>query len=190
CAALAKVDGRVTVFLEPIALYMTKDLHAEKDELWSFPYPAPGAATPFRQARVYDADAPADVVVVTWGNGAWLSLRAAKTAREAHGVRVRVVDLRWLQPWDEATVLSQAREVGRVLVVDEGRRTGGLSEGILATLVERLGPEAPVLARYAGEDVYIPLGTAWTHVLPSEAGVLDRVLALARTPRPAEIAAR
>ena len=33
--AAAKVNGRVSAFIEPIALYMTKDLHEEKDGLWS-----------------------------------------------------------------------------------------------------------------------------------------------------------
>src|SRR5690606_4466160 len=41
CAALAKVDGRVVAFMEPIALYMTKDLHEPKDGEWLFPYPSP-----------------------------------------------------------------------------------------------------------------------------------------------------
>ena len=44
-AALAKVDGRVTVFLEPIALYMTKDLYEPGDGLWLTQYPAPGRVT-------------------------------------------------------------------------------------------------------------------------------------------------
>jgi 2-oxoisovalerate dehydrogenase E1 component len=184
CLALAKVDGRVVLFVEPIALYMTKDLYVEKDEKWSFRYPPIGEATPFLEARVYDADVPADVLIVSFGNGAYLSLRAAKTLLLKHDVRARVVDLRWLQPWDEETVLRHARDVGRVLVVDEGRRTGGLSEAILATLTSRLGADPPVIARYAGEDVYIPLGTAWTHVLPSEDGVVARALHLAAAPRP------
>ena len=38
--ALAKVDGRVCAFLEPIALYMTKDLYAPGDGQWQFAYPA------------------------------------------------------------------------------------------------------------------------------------------------------
>ena len=51
--ALAKVDGRVCAFLEPIALYMTKDLHEAGDGAWQFAYPAPGQAmTPGRGARL------------------------------------------------------------------------------------------------------------------------------------------
>ena len=40
--ALAKVDGRVCAFLEPIALYMTKDLYEAGDGQWLTAYPAPG----------------------------------------------------------------------------------------------------------------------------------------------------
>ena len=47
CVAAAKVDGSVCVFLEPIALYHTRDLHEEGDELW---LGAPGTSTS-RSAR-------------------------------------------------------------------------------------------------------------------------------------------
>src|SRR5262249_7521610 len=42
CIAAAKTDGTVCVFLEPIALYHTRDLHADGDGGWLRPYPAPG----------------------------------------------------------------------------------------------------------------------------------------------------
>ena len=42
CVAAAAQHGAVCLFLEPIALYMTKDLLDEGDGLWQFPYPAPG----------------------------------------------------------------------------------------------------------------------------------------------------
>src|SRR5262249_55410811 len=51
--ALAKVDGRVCIMIEPIALYMTRDLHEPKDGLWQFPYPAPEDAIPLGEAEVY-----------------------------------------------------------------------------------------------------------------------------------------
>src|SRR5207302_544889 len=70
-----------------------------------------------------------------YGNGLHLALRCSKQL-EAEGVRARVVDLRWLVPLDRAVCLKQAREVGRVLVLDECRRTAGPSEEILAAFVE------------------------------------------------------
>ena len=56
-AALAKVDGRVSVFLEPIALYMTKDLYEAGDGGWLTDYPPPDQALVLGEARVYDEDA-------------------------------------------------------------------------------------------------------------------------------------
>src|SRR5690606_20246067 len=64
CAALARVDGRVVAFLEPIALYMTKDLHEPKDGEWLFPYPAPDRAIPLGEGRVYHPDAT-DLLIIT-----------------------------------------------------------------------------------------------------------------------------
>ena len=46
------MDGRVTVFLEPIALYITKDLHEAGDGQWLFPYPPQDEAMPLGEGRV------------------------------------------------------------------------------------------------------------------------------------------
>src|SRR5690606_1499728 len=75
--ALAKVDGRVCAFLEPIALYMAKDLHEPGDGGWLFDYPAPGEAMPLGEGRVY-GEGNDDLVVFTFGNGVPMSLRAAR----------------------------------------------------------------------------------------------------------------
>jgi 2-oxoisovalerate dehydrogenase E1 component len=53
-----------------------------------------------------------------------------------------------------------------VLVVDETRRTGGVSEGILAELVDA-GYDGRV-ARVASKDSFVPLGDAARLVLVSE----------------------
>lgn len=135
CAALARVDGRVVAFLEPIALYMTKDLHETGDEGWSFDYPPPGEAIPLGEPRVYFPDAD-DLCILTFGNGVYMSLRAAKVLERDHGIRARVVDLRWLLPLNEAEICEQASACGNVLIVDEGRRSAGVSEGIITAIVE------------------------------------------------------
>ena len=57
--ALAKVDGRVSVFLEPIALYMTKDLYEAGDGQWLTGYPAPDQALVLGEERVYAPEATA-----------------------------------------------------------------------------------------------------------------------------------
>ncbi|KAB2945318.1 MAG: MFS transporter [Phycisphaerae bacterium] len=178
CLALAKVDGRVIAFLEPIALYMTKDLHEEKDGKWQFAYPPPGEHIPLGEGRVYDEDAQ-DLTILTFANGLHMSLRAARTLVERHGVRARVVDLRWLSPLNETLILDQAKATGRVLVVDEGRRTGGVAEAILAVIGERLGGEVRA-RRLNALDTYIPLAAAANLVIPQVNDVVREALNVAR----------
>lgn len=179
-AALAKVDGRVVAFLEPIALYMTKDLYAPKDGGWQFPYPAEGQAVELGSARVYDEDAR-DLCILTYGNGTLMSLQAARELSERDGVRARVVDLRWLAPLDLEAIVRHAAACGRVLVVDEGRRTGGVGEALVTAVVEGCGAGLPIV-RIAGEDVYIPLGPAANLVLPQVESVLQGARRVLATP--------
>jgi 2-oxoisovalerate dehydrogenase E1 component len=169
CAALAKVNGRVVAFLEPIALYMTKDLHDDKDGAWLFPYPAPGEFVPYGSPRAYGPARP-DVLVITFGNGVRMSLRAARRVEQATGSSIRVLDLRWLKPLNGAAIVAEADAATRVLVVDEGRRTGGIAEEIFTLLDERARPGLPK-ARVTGEDTYIPLGPAADSVLASEGDI-------------------
>jgi 2-oxoisovalerate dehydrogenase E1 component len=79
---------------------------------------------------------------------------------------VRVLDLRWLAPLPVEDLLREATTTGRVLVVDETRRSGGVSEGILATLIDH--GHSGRLARVTSHDSYVPLGAAAQHVLLSE----------------------
>ncbi len=177
-AALAKVDGRVCAFLEPIALYMTKDLHEAGDGQWLFPYPAPDQALVLGEPRVYHEDAH-DLVVFTFGNGVPMALRAAR-ALAAKGKGVRVVDLRWLQPLNAEAIAAHARACDRIMVLDEGRRSAGVGEGIVTAIIEgRVG--ARPLVRVVGEDTYTPLAGAANLVLPSDASVLAAAEALLGT---------
>ena len=165
CAALAKVDGRVVAYMEPIALYMTKDLHEPKDNGWLFEYPAPDRAIPLGEGRIYDASAK-DLLIISYGNGVPMSLRVAKKLEAETGKRVRVLDLRWLKPLNDELMAKHAKECGKVLVVDEGRETGGIAEEIFTALEEH----APGVKkkRVAGKDSYIPLASAANLILLSE----------------------
>jgi 2-oxoisovalerate dehydrogenase E1 component len=180
CLAAATVDGSVCVFLEPIALYHRRDLHADGDGGWLAPYPPLSdwarAHVPVGSARVYGDGS--DLTIVTFANGVPMSLRVARRLRHA-GIEARVVDLRWLAPLPMEDMLREARATGRVLVVDETRRTGGVSEGILAALNDA-GFDG-VVRRIAAADSFIPLGEAASLVLLSEAQIEKAALSLVAT---------
>ena len=199
CLALAKVDGRVVAFIEPIALYMARDLHEPKDAKWSFRYPAPEEAIPLGEGAVYRLEAPEfdedsraqselrpsrsersdddHLSIITFANGTYLSMKAAKILGDKHGIRARVVDLRWLNPLNESFIVDQARATGKVLIVDESRKTGGVSEAILSVLAQRCGDQVKV-ALLTGHDSFIPLGPAADHVLPQVEGIVARAAEL------------
>jgi len=175
--ALAKVDGRVCAFLEPIALYMTKDLYEPGDGGWLTRYPPPGEAMVLGEERVYEPEA-GDLVIFTFGNGVPMSLRAAREIGRRHGWKVRVVDLRWLQPLNTEAIARHARECARILVVDEGRRSAGVGEGIITAVVEA-GQGGKPLRRVVGADTYTPLAGAAFLVIPSEADIVAMAAELA-----------
>jgi 2-oxoisovalerate dehydrogenase E1 component len=157
CAAAARADGTVSVFLEPIALYHQRDLHEDGDEQWLAPYPT--EHVPIGRGRTYGDGG--DLTIVTFGNGLPMSLRVA-----ARVPGVRVLDLRWLAPLPLDDLLREATATGRVLVADETRRSGGVSEGVLAALVD--AGYTGRMARVTSEDSYVPLGNAARQVLLSE----------------------
>jgi 2-oxoisovalerate dehydrogenase E1 component len=169
CLATARAHGSVCVYLEPIALYHTRDLHVAGDGLWLAPYAAPSrwsdAHVPLGKARLYPADEAPALTIVTSGNGLFMSLRVQKRLA-TEGLFADVVDLRWLAPLPIDDVLAHAERTGRVLCVDETRRTGGIAETVLASLIDR-GFEGR-MARVASEDSFIPLGDAARLVLLDE----------------------
>ncbi|MGN6728874.1 MAG: thiamine pyrophosphate-dependent enzyme, partial [Rhodanobacteraceae bacterium] len=169
-AALCKVDGRVCAFLEPIALYMTKDLYEAGDGAWQFAYPPPGEAMPLGEGRVYNEDAK-DLVIFTFGNGVPMALRAARGIGKKLKWQTRVVDLRWLVPLNEKFIAAQAKSARRILVLDEGRRSAGVGEGVITAIVEAGLGNTP-LKRVVGADTYTPLAGAALLVLPGEGDIV------------------
>lgn len=161
CAAAAKTAGAVCIFMEPIALYHTRDLYDDGDEQWLATYPEAGV--PVGRARTYGEGT--DLTILTFANGLRMSLRVARRL-EARGIRARVVDLRWLAPLPVADMLREANASGRTLIVDETRHAGGVGEGVLAALLEN-GYTGDV-DRVASADSFIPLGDAALEVLLSE----------------------
>ncbi|GGI09425.1 thiamine pyrophosphate-dependent enzyme [Egicoccus halophilus] len=175
CLALAEHEGRVVAFLEPIALYHERDLHTPGDGGWLSDYPDPSELLLPGEVGVHRPEAD-DVLLVTYGNGVRMSLRAAEALR-GRGIEARVLDLRWLNPLPTAALEAHAAACRAVLVVDECRRTGGgIADAVIAALA-RSGARQP-LDSVSAEDSYVPLGPAADTVLVDEAQVVAAAEAL------------
>ncbi|KQY70706.1 MULTISPECIES: thiamine pyrophosphate-dependent enzyme [unclassified Sphingomonas] len=178
CVRLAIEERRVVIFVEPIALYMTRDLHAEGDALWTSIYEAPGSGAPIGLGQVGRHGDGTDLAIISYANGYYLSRQAQKLLADEHGVDARVIDLRWLAPLDPETILAAVGEARRVLIVDECRITGSQSEALMAMFAEK----APQLkaSRIAAEDSFIPLARAATLTMPSRDSILAAALEAVR----------
>jgi pyruvate/2-oxoglutarate/acetoin dehydrogenase E1 component len=91
----------------------------------------------------------------------------AAAALEQEGVSVEVIDLRTLRPYDLDTILASVRKTSRIVVVEEGPRTGGWAGEVLASVTEHaLGhlddawrittPDAPIPYSPPLEDAFLP----------------------------------
>jgi 2-oxoisovalerate dehydrogenase E1 component len=172
CVAAAVSDGTVCAFVEPIALYHTRDLLEPGDGVWTAPYAAPDRwaqeHVPIGEGRlVRDGD---DVLIVSWANGLAMSLEAARQLA-GEGISCRVFDLRWLAPLPIEQVLAHANQTDRVLIVDETRHSGGVGEGVVTGLVE--GGYTGAIERVAALDSFVPLGDAANLVLVSQEQILE-----------------
>ena len=77
-----------------------------------------------------------DVTLVTYGGSLFKSLEAA-AALAQDGIEAEVIDLRSLRPLDMATVLGSVAKTRRVVIVDEGWKSGSISAEIGMRLVEQ-----------------------------------------------------
>ncbi len=163
CAAAAKVDGAVCAFVEPIALYPVRDLYEEGDHRWCFRHRSTPEHVPLGAPRIYGEGR--DLLLVTFGNGVPMSLSVARRL-ERESIAARVLDMRWIAPLPERELLEHARACGRVLVADETRKSGGVSEGVITALIDG-GFRGPI-ARVTSEDTFVPLGDAANRSSPAD----------------------
>ena len=169
---LARVEQRVVVFLEPIALYPMRDLFTEKDGAFMELYPSPDQTIPLGQVGQFGDGR--DVAIVTYGNGCYLS-RKAQALLDDQGIKTRVIDVRWLAPLPKGAILQALEQCAHVLIVDECRTTGSQSEGLMAMMSEA---GIPSFARITAEDTFIATGPAYAAPLPSVEDIVTGVQAL------------
>lgn len=161
-AAALEADDPV-IFLEPKVLY-----RAGRDDV-----PVGHYTIPLGRARIRRAGT--DLTLVTYGGMVPQALRAADVASE-EGIDVEVVDLRTIFPWDVETVEASVERTGRLLVVQEPQRSGGVGAEVAAEIAERCGYalESPV-RRIGATDAPWPQFAIEGHALLGAADVLQAI---------------
>ncbi|HET8947888.1 MAG TPA: alpha-ketoacid dehydrogenase subunit beta [Candidatus Polarisedimenticolia bacterium] len=109
-----------------------------------------------------------DLTIVTYGAMLYPCLEAAATLEKERGAKAEVIDLRSLLPLDRETIVASARRTGKVMVVHEDTRTGGIAGEIAATINEEAfdhldgpvlrvtAPDTPVPYSAPLEDFFLP----------------------------------
>lgn len=175
---LAHQQKRLVILLEPIALYMTRDLMQPGDGLWLCDYPEPDTALPALGEPAISGDGN-ELAIISYGNGYYLS-RQAQLDLHNQGYNIRVLDLRCLVPLHTEQIIRAIGPCRNVLIVDECRRRGSLSEELFTALHEAK-PGYFTVNRLCAEDSFIPLGSAAYSVLPSKQQITEHALMLLDT---------
>ncbi|MDF2922037.1 MAG: alpha-ketoacid dehydrogenase subunit beta [Paenibacillaceae bacterium] len=94
-----------------------------------------------------------DITVITYGLTVHYALKAAEELAK-EGVSVHVLDLRTLQPLDKEGILEAASRTGKVLIIHEDNKTGGVGAEVSAIISEEMFflLDAPIM-RLCGADI-------------------------------------
>lgn len=94
-----------------------------------------------------------DITIISYGLTVHYALKAAEELA-ASGVSAHVLDLRTLQPLDKEGILEAARKTGKVLIIHEDNKTGGVGAEVSAIISEEMFYEldAPIM-RLCGADI-------------------------------------
>ncbi|MGH9467327.1 MAG: alpha-ketoacid dehydrogenase subunit alpha/beta [Terriglobales bacterium] len=117
------------------------------------PHPGKDFCIPFGSARI--ARPGTDATVITYGAVVPRAIQAADKLEHEQGLKVEVLDLRTLAPYDWEAIVASVRKTSRALVAYEDVRSFGYGAEIAARIADEMFEEldAPV-RRIAAKDVY------------------------------------
>jgi 2-oxoisovalerate dehydrogenase E1 component len=118
------------------------------------PYPGPDYTIPFGKAKIVQAGT--DLTVITYGAVVPRALQAAQKLEREQGVKVELIDLRCLNPFDWETIAASVSKTNRALVAYEDTLSWGYGAEIAARIADQLFDhlDAPV-RRVAAKDVFV-----------------------------------
>lgn len=156
-------DPDPVVFLEPKRIYRLNKQTVEDN----------GKALPLDVCYILREGE--DVTLVTWGAMTFETMKAAKQLAD-EGISCEVIDLATVSPIDYDTILESVEKTGRLVIIHEAARSGGLGGEIAAVVAEKgiydlKGP----IRRVTGYDTVMPLFRRETDYMPSVAKITDTI---------------
>lgn len=169
--ATAVADPDPVLYYEHIALY--RDPRIKQILPDEAPVPLPFGKAALRRAGD-------ELAIVSYGAYVHVALRVAESLAEQDGVQASVLDLRTLAPLDKDTLLAMARHCGRMLIVHEDSRTGGIGESLAAIVQEEAFHFLDAPVRIVGAlDTPVPYSPPLEHAfLASEEDILQAARSL------------
>ena len=169
CKGLLKTairDNNPVMFFEHKMLYTTKfdDVPDEGEDV----------CIPFGKARIVQEGS--DITVVT---NSMMTIKATKAVQQLakEGIRAELIDLRTIVPLDTETIIRSVKKTGKLLIVDEGH----ISFGISGEIATRIMPdifydlEAPI-QRLGTGDVPLPFSPALEFpIIPDEKSIAAKI---------------
>lgn len=148
-------DGNPVLIFEHKLLYGSKGARAESGAVdASSDIPDGDYTVPLGTAEVRRQGT--DVTILGWLLMAHFAQQAAEQLA-GEGTSAEVIDVRSLNPVDYDTLGESIRKTGRVVIVEEGPKTGGVSAEIAAGIMERFGEYLQCsVERVASPDVPVP----------------------------------
>jgi pyruvate dehydrogenase E1 component beta subunit len=150
---------------DPVIIFEHAQLYNMEDDIAPGPARCEIASAAVRRAGT-------DVTLVTYGGCLPKTMQAAGELA-AQGIQAEVIDLRVLRPLDTATILASVRRTRRVVVIDEGWRSGSLAAEVVARIAEQAfyDLDAPP-ARVCSAEVPIPYARHLEEAALPQAGAI------------------
>ncbi len=152
------------IFLEPTKLY----------RLFKQEVPEGSYEVPIGKANVMkEGD---DLTIITWGT----MVSVVSNAVEKKGTNAEIIDLRTINPMDEATIIESVKKTGRAMIVHEAQLSFGAGAEVAARIAEKaiFELDAPIL-RVASDSLPYPYPGYEQYYIPNEAKVsqaIDKIM--------------
>jgi len=155
---------------DPVVFLEHKLLYSAKEELPQEEFLVPIGKGIIRREG-------SDLTLVSYGQMARISLEVAEELAEEENIAIEVFDPRSLRPFDYELLLQSIEKTGKLVIVEEDTKIGGVGAEIAATIAEEgLFLLSAPIKRIAGKETSIPAGKyGHSFVVPSKEEIKNTI---------------